>query len=178
MTELRVPDACSLSQPAFEDRLAWIRAEVLPHVQEREVLDDGVAWRFADEPELRAKLERLVALESDCCNSDAIRFELHAPSGHDLRLEVHGVDPGHPLLRGPAADAGRVARVAKAGGLGAVGAFVLFCVVPMGIAAIAGAAVAAPLAGLESPFTLAAGSLAFGAVAWWMLRRREAGKAC
>ena len=87
MAELTVPDACTLTPPELKDRLAWIRQEILPHALGRAELEGGVAWRFGADPGVREKLLRLVALESDCCNSDAIRFSLHEEP-EALRLEV------------------------------------------------------------------------------------------
>ena len=182
MSQPSIPDACTLTPPEFGERLRWIREEILPHAKGREALEGGVAWRFEAEPSVRAKLEQLVALESKCCDSDAIRFEIHEePAAGALRLEVHGIDPESLLLAAtPAAGEGSSAlkRLLKAGGTGAVGSVFVLCVLPIGIAAIAGASVAAPLAGLESPATLAGGSLVFGAAAWWLLRRRETRRSC
>ena len=182
MSHPSIPDACTLTPPEFGERLRWIREEILPHAKGREALEGGAAWRFEAGPSMRAKLERLVALESDCCDPDEIRFVLHEePATGGLRLEVHGIDPESMLLATTPAAGERssaLKRVLKAGGTGAVGSVVVFCVLPIGIAAIAGASVAAPLAGLESPATLAGGSLVFGAAAWWLLRRREARRSC
>ena len=182
MSNPSVPDACTLTPPEFGERLHWIRAEILPHAKGREDLEDGVAWRFEAGASMREKLERLVALESQCCDPEAIRFALHEePAAGTLRLEVHGIDPESMLLA-TAPPAGErpsaLKRALKAGGTGAVGSFAVFCVLPIGVAAIAGASVAAPLAGLESPATLAGGTLAFGAAAWWLLRRRETRRGC
>lgn len=182
MSQPSIPDACTLTPPEFGDRLRWIREEILPHAKGREALERGVAWRFEAGPSVRAKLERLVALESECCDPGEIRFVLHEePATGALRLEVHGIDPESLLLDTPRQAGERssaLKRVLKAGGTGAVGSVVVFCVLPIGIAAIAGASVAAPLAGLESPATLAGGSLVFGAAAWWLLRRRETRRSC
>ncbi|MGH0030540.1 MAG: hypothetical protein ACQGVC_12165 [Myxococcota bacterium] len=90
MTTPRVPDACSLSQPAFEKRLRWIRDEIRG-ARRRLPIPGGVAWEFDADPERRAKLERLVALESDCCDGDRIHFALHVEPD-SLRLEVRGID--------------------------------------------------------------------------------------
>ena len=162
-----VPDACSLSQPGFEERLAWIRREI-PRARTCRRVEGGMAWEFPADPELRDKLAQLVALEADCCSTDRLRFALHEdPAAAALVLEVHGADADGALvelLGGRPAPSG-LARLARAGGLGALGAFGLLCLLPMGLAAVAGAACAAPLAGLESPPALVAAALLFGALA-------------
>ena len=174
MTDLTVPDACTLTPPELGERIAWIRQEILPHALGREALEGGVAWRFAPDPGVREKLERLVVLESDCCNSDAIRFSLHEEP-EALRLEVHGIDPELSLLgaRSPRAGGG-LRRTAQAAGLGTLGALLLCCVLPIGIASVAGATVAAPLVGLDHPVPIAGAALLLGTATWRALRRREA----
>ena len=168
---------CSLSDVSLEERLAWIGREILPHARTREVLPDGVRLAFPPDDALRAKLARWVELERACCSGP--RFELE--EGEGLELSVHGIDPHSPALaslgEAPAPRGGGLARLAQAGGVGFAAAFFVLCVLPVALAALAGAAVAAPLAGLESPATLAAGTLFAGAGAWWWLRRRSAARA-
>jgi hypothetical protein len=178
MREITVPDACTLTPPELGERLSWIRQEILPHALCREALEGGAAWRFAPDPGVREKLERLVVLESDCCSSDAIRFSLHQEP-EALRLEVHGIDPDETLLGPRPAGAGSgIRRIAQAGGVGTLGALLLCCVLPIGIASVAGAAVAAPLAGLDHPLPIAAAALLLGTATWWSLRRRAARQDC
>lgn len=85
------PAFCSLSPDALRERLAMIRREVLPHAIASEALPKGRAWRFANSAELRDTLERLVALERECCRA-GVTFALEQ-RGDQLRLEVHGVEP-------------------------------------------------------------------------------------
>ena len=173
-------DFCSLPSEELQIRFRMIREHILPHVRRTEELDNGFAWECDHSPEMREKLARLVEMERQCCSG--LDFDLQEPAGSNvLRLEVHGIDPRSKALdalRGPgrrdaANDGGMLARAAKAGGIGVAGAFLVFCGLPIAVAAIAGAAVAAPLAGLESPFALAGGSLVFGCAAWMLQRRRH-----
>jgi hypothetical protein len=89
---------CSLSPEGLGERLAWIRAEILPHVLRTERLAHGLAFELEAAPGLAETIDRLIALERECCRS--LRFERSAaaPPGR-LRLEVHGVDPDSAALR-------------------------------------------------------------------------------
>ena len=83
---------CTLAADELATRLAWIRAEILPHARRMERLDGGVAWELADAPGLREKLDRLVELERACCASLDITCAPSATRGV-VRLEIRGVDP-------------------------------------------------------------------------------------
>lgn len=173
-SSLPVPDACSLERPAFEERLARMRT-LMGRSRRRRRIPGGAAWDFDATPELRDALARLVEQERACCDPERIAFSLHEdPASATLRLEVLGIDPDAPLLGGgaPVPRASGWTRLAGAGGIGAAGALALLCGVPMLVAAVAGAAVAAPFAVLETPAALATGTLVLGALAWWILRRR------
>lgn len=168
---LSIEDACSLDAPALAERAAMIRRELRPYVREARIHADGLDWECAPEPGLRAKLERWIALERECC--PGVDFALREEGGA-LHVAIRGLDPrGLEALGGPAADHGsRVARIARASGLGLVGALLVCCVVPIGIAALLGAAAAAPLSGLDHPASIAASALAVGAAAWLFERQR------
>ena len=71
-----------------ENRAAAIRREILPLVRRRESLADGIAWEFAREPGLRAKLDRFVAFERECCSG--LDFEISGSPGGTLRLSIRG----------------------------------------------------------------------------------------
>ncbi len=83
---------CTLSAGGLEERLAWIRAEILPHAVASEPSPDGIAWELEEAPGLVAKLDRLVALERECCSGIVIE---HGPSpvAGRRRLEMRGIDP-------------------------------------------------------------------------------------
>jgi hypothetical protein len=158
-------DVCSLPDDAYRARLDWIRSEFLPHVRRTEALPDGRAWEF--DATMRAKLDALVALERECCSGLDWKV-LDAAGGAGVRLEVHGVAPG--AAQSLLAPRGGGRRLAKAGGIGLIGALVVCCVLPqVGLAALGGAAFAAPLAGLDRPLPIAVVSLAMGGLAWWIL---------
>lgn len=90
--ERAVPeDVCALPDAALEERLAMIRADFAPHVRRRERLPDGRAWAF--EPAMRPELERLAALERECCGG--LAWSVRA-DGETVWLEVRG--PGADAL--------------------------------------------------------------------------------
>jgi hypothetical protein len=164
---------CTLDDAGRLDRLGLIRREILPHVTESSALADGFAWECAGSG--REKLERWIALERACC--EHVSFEMMPRSDGSSRLEVRGDDPAVALLASLVSPDQEVAgvwrRLATAGGFGAAASFTLLCLLPMALAAMFGSAIAAPLAGLESPATLAGGALAFAGVIVWVRRRRR-----
>jgi hypothetical protein len=82
---------CSLSREALRERLGWIRDEVLVHARSHERLADGVAWELEAVPGLAEKLDRLVALERECCGD--LTFErMPGSQPGTLRLELRGID--------------------------------------------------------------------------------------
>jgi len=167
-------EVCTLPAGGLEDRLAWIRDEILPHVVETVRLDRGLAFELAMAPGLSEKLDRLIELERECCSGISFECAASATPGR-LRLEVRGIDPDTAIfrsLRVPAAPPPAGARVAKAAGIGALASFFVCCVLPVAALALLGAA-AAPLASLDGPGPIAAGALIGGTVAWWLLGRRH-----
>jgi hypothetical protein len=89
---------CTLPPAGLAERLTWIRDEILPHARRTEKLASGLAWELEDVPGLAEKLDRLIALERECCGGIAFeRTEAGAPGR--LRLEVCGVDPDAAVLR-------------------------------------------------------------------------------
>jgi hypothetical protein len=89
---------CTLAADALVARLAWIRDEILPHARAAERLDAGLAWELADAPGLAEKLDRLIALERDCCSGIVFARVASATPGR-IRLEIRGVDPDAPVFR-------------------------------------------------------------------------------
>ncbi len=171
---------CTLPETSVGERAAMIRREILPYARSYTRIPDGFQLEFPRDPQIRRNLEHWAELEEICCLE--ARFEISEHKG-GLRLTVNGVDPtGNALAE--LLEPGRprspwdhwIARITAAGGVGAVGAFLLLCVLPMGLIAVAGASVAGPLTRLESPPTLAAGTLVIGGGWWWWRRRkRESG---
>ena len=82
---------CTLSPQRLEERLAWIREEILPHARRSERLADGFAWELEAVPGLVDKLDRWIALERQCCGGLAFELEPGSEPG-TLRLEVRGID--------------------------------------------------------------------------------------
>jgi hypothetical protein len=171
---------CTLPPDGREQRLAWIRSEILPHAVDGERIEDGLAWEFDDAPGLAARLDRLVALERECCSG--IVFE-HQPSqtAGRRRLEVRGIDPQAPIFANlqlePAAPGRAGPRLAKAAGLGTLVSLFVCCVLPIAAAGVLGAAAAAPFASLDDPWIIAAAALLTGAVAFARQNRRRAAPA-
>jgi hypothetical protein len=163
---------CNLPAQDREARLSMIRRVILPLAQRRERLPDGLAFRFAYSEPLERTLDQLVAFERGCCGS--LSWEARRNADGSLRLSIRGLSPDSPLLQlgdGPPAPASRLGRLARSLGLGTGAALFVCCVLPMGLAAVAGASVAAPLAGLDQPAIIAAVALASAALTWLWLGR-------
>ena len=167
-------EVCTLPPSDLEGRLDWIRREILPHAVERERLPNGVAWELRDEPGVAARLDELIELEADCCSSISFERRPGAVPGRQ-RLEVRGLDPDAPVLQGPGLTQpekpGVGGRIGRAAGLGAALSLFVCCVLPVGAAAILGAAAAAPLASLDQPWVIAGSGLLFGVGAFLWQKR-------
>ena len=168
---------CTLTPDRLDDRMAWIRSEILPHAEQCEIVGDGFVLGLRPSPSLMASLDRLIELERGCCSGIEIE---HGPGrGTGLhRLEVRGVDPGSPLLDGmrlPAPTRRRLARrLAGAAGVGTATSLLVCCVVPVVVAAAFGGAAVAPIAGLDHPMFILGGALGSGiGVFVWSGRRRS-----
>lgn len=160
-------DVCSLPPDELEARRRSIRAEILPFVERKLELPDGFACDF--DSRMKAKLEDLVALERGCCSS--LDWKVLDLAGGSVRLEVRG--NGAAALARFLDDDDAPARLAKAGSVGVAGAFFLCCVLPkVALAAAGGGALAASLARLDHPLTIALLSFAFASLVWGLLRRR------
>jgi hypothetical protein len=177
--KLDLAQVCTLSPEGLNERLAWIRDEILPFARSSERLVSGRAWELDEAPGLAEKIDRLIALERQCC--DGIVFErLSGSQPGRLRLEVCGIDPDAEVLR--ALDArpkeGDTRRLAKAGGFGFLAALGVCCALPMAASALLGGAAVASLSRLDQPWAIGLGTLSATAAAWWCSRgaaqRREA----
>ncbi len=92
VTSAATTEVCNLSKHERQDRIEMIRNEILPQVKRSEELENGLAWEFEPTPDMQAKLERLVALERQCCGG--LQWSLgREPDSGRLRLAVEGVDP-------------------------------------------------------------------------------------
>lgn len=166
-------DVCTLSPSGLEQRIAWLRAEILPHTIETERLHGGLALELAHAPGLEAKLDRWAALERECCSELVFERRESRAEGR-LRFEIRGLDPdaaNFPSLRIARAEPSQRARLAKAAGFGLGSSLLVCCVIPIVAGMLFGAA-AAPLASLDGPLPIAAGALLGGLAAWRWLPRR------
>jgi hypothetical protein len=171
---------CTLPRDGLNERMAWLRDEILPHARGTERLESGLAWELEMAPGLSEKLDHLIALERECCRG--IVFErMDASVPGMLRLEVRGIDPDAAVFRTLQVqreyDRARWALLAQAGGLGVPLSFVVCCVLPLLAAALVGSAAVAPLVVLDQPWVIGLGTLPTTAAAWWWLRRRSSGRA-
>lgn len=189
-----VPGACSLSPTAFEERIAYVRREISPHALARLRVDDGVAWEFEAQPDMRAKLEEWARLERECC--DGVGFEVwQSVDGKRLRFEIRGIDADTRILdrmglaiplAGETMDAdaqrddsdvsiralGGWKPLARRGGIAAVVAVALCCVAPIALVSVAGLAAAAPLLKLDNPIAIAGSTVAVMTLLWLFEKRR------
>ncbi len=166
---------CTLPADGLSERLAWIRSEILPHAVASEPGPDGIAWELEDTPGLVTKLDRLVALERECCSGIAFEHGASRTPGR-IRFEVRGVDPRAPVfsaLQGAAEEPPRLrGKLARAAGLGTLLSLFVCCVLPIAAAAVLGAAAAAPFASLDQPWVMLGAALGFGGAAFvWENRR-------
>ena len=171
-------DVCTLSPDGLSERLAFVRDEILEHAVSREPLANGIAWELTDVPGLRARLDRLVELERECCaDIEFVHVEGARPGRR--RLEVRGVDPAASLfarLTDGGVAAGSGAEVARAAGIGTALGAGICCALPLAGIALFGAA-AAPLALLDQPVVIAGAVLASSAGVFVWRRRRDATRA-
>jgi hypothetical protein len=167
--------ACTLPPEGLEERLAWIRSEILPHAITSERGADGVAWELEGAPGLTEKLDRLVAAERECCSGIVFTHAAGATPG-GRRLEVHGVDPDAAVFsaqQNERATPSLSGRVAKAAGIGTAVSLLICCVLPVALGGLLGAAVAAPFASLDQPWVIGAAFVLFAAATFgWQSRRR------
>jgi len=93
MSEREWASVCSRSPEELRERIATVRTELLPRVVEKAKRSGGFTWEFEDTPELRRKLEELVALERQCCGGLSWTLEDLAHASR-LRLAVDGMPSG------------------------------------------------------------------------------------
>ena len=178
LENLSSEDVCKLPSEELQDRSDMLRRELIHLVIRREPLSDGVAFEFAYTPVMQKKLEDLVAFERNCCS--ALTWSLARPASDILRLSVRGLTPDSDFFRGLGGGEasspmrGHVQRIAKAAGFGAVTGFLLCCVIPLGLAAALGTAVAAPFVWLDDPFVIAIAAVLLAVPAWLWMRRQAA----
>jgi hypothetical protein len=167
-------EICSLPPRDLQERLEWIRREILPHAVGSQRTGSGRAIELEAAAGLEWKLERLIEAERECCSGIDFEQVASAIPGR-LRLEIRGVDPDAAIFstlagvrpsRGPRSPA---ARFAKAAGIGALGSVFLCCVLPLGAGALVGSTA---LSFLDAPLPIGIGALLGGGAAWWWLGRQ------
>jgi hypothetical protein len=178
-----IEEICNLPSEERKTRIVGFRRELLPLVKNRRAFANGMNLDFEYSEGLEGKLEELITFERVCCSD--LKWELSRPQENELSLTVSGILPNSPMfetiededipLR---SNSGFSMQLAQSLGLGTTAALILCCVAPMALAAVAGVAIAAPLARLDDPLMIAAGSLALTIPAWFWLRRRAARSSC
>jgi hypothetical protein len=169
-------EICTLPPRDLQQRLAWIRREILPHTISSDRIESGRAIELADAEGLRWKLARLIEAEAECCSG--IVFEPMPSQAPDrVRLEIRGVDPDASIFdalaeNGSAAAISRGPRLVKATGIGVLGSVFVCCVLPIGVGAALGSGAAA-FSFLDAPLPIALGALLGGGAAWWWLGRKN-----
>jgi hypothetical protein len=172
-------EICNLPSEERENRIAAFRRNILPLATKRRASGNGMTLDFEYSEALEKQLEELVDFERVCCSD--LNWDLRRPQVNVLSLAVSGIPSNSRFFSNtedesssPPPRSGFVKKLAQSIGLGATAAVILCCVAPMILATVAGIAIAAPLARLDNPLTIAAGSIAFAIPAWLWLKRREA----
>lgn len=170
-------DFCSLPPEQVQERASHIRAELVPQTVARREVPGGFRWEFPNRPETEKLLGEFVEFERRCCAGMTFVVEPNE-SGDRLCLTVTGEGAEVMATLGntgagasTAPTAGR--RALQAGGLGLGVSVFVCCLLPLGLTAVAGAAVAAPLATLDQPLYIVLGGLLAGGAAWAYLARRD-----
>lgn len=188
-TELRA--ICNLNDEELPARLEELRGGLLSKATNREELPDGLALYFDASPEMRDELEAFLAFERECCPS--LGHSFHDVPGA-LRLEIRGIAPNASLFadvplnpvgsRSPTRSAEPDTperptgwRLLASLGVGTALSFLVFCILPIGIAAVVGAQLAAPLGALDNPWLVGGGGIAVTAFWWRWKRSRQAATA-
>jgi len=173
---IRIGDVCTLPGDAREQRMAFVREQLLPRARARRRSARGVAWTFPVEAGLRDALETWVEAERRCCGG--LGFALHdvVEDGEAaLVVEVRGPEPALRAALGELAPApSRRAGLLRAAAAGLAGGLLVCCLLPAAAIGLLGGAFAGRLAGLEDPLALAAVALIVaGAFRAWERRRAQ-----
>lgn len=168
---------CNLSDEDLSVRRKELQEDLMPKARAKEALPNGVALSFPANVETREELDAFVAFERECC--PGLGFNVR-DTDDGLRLEIIGLDAGSSLFAGiPESSAagsrtrGRWRMLLSSVGLGTVGALLICCVLPFGMIALLGTAVAAPLTSLDNPWIISGSALLLVALIWQWQRRRE-----
>jgi hypothetical protein len=98
MDSVKLPIACSLTDPEFRERRAELLQTFQGAVLETKELGDGRAYRFPAESTWIAELAKLIAVERECC--PFLRFSLRVePADGPIWLELTGPEGTKDFLR-------------------------------------------------------------------------------
>jgi len=167
-------EICALPPRDLQERLEWIRREILPHAVDSQRTGSGRAIELEAAAGLEWKLERLIEAESECCSGIDFERVASAIPGR-VGLEIRGVDPDAAIFAtladvrpsgGPTSPA---PRFAKAAAIGVLGSVFVCCVLPIGAGALLGGTA---LSFLDAPLPIGIGALLGGGAAWWWLGRQ------
>ena len=170
------PKECTLPTPAFNDRLEWIRQEILPHALSHQRIQNGHIIRLQNSPQLEATLDRLVELEAQCCSGLNIEHQMDSEGvNRTLRIQnVRGTQLEQALLavlqapKAGARDAGKptnlLSHLLRAAGIGTTLAAALCCGVPAFISFAFGAEIALRFTGWDNPLAIATVALCTAAM--------------
>lgn len=87
--------SCSLPPDALERRRDELQRDFAPRIRGAHELADGIAFRFASDPETAAVVAAFVAFEQQCCSFARYTTERR---GSDLVLEIRGPEGTRELL--------------------------------------------------------------------------------
>ncbi|GEM_PF-2178732 len=172
-------DVCNLSRAELDERIAWVRGELMPHVVGRVRIPGGVALEIRNESGLEATVDHWLELERSCCGP--LSWERRATSEPSrVRVEIGGVNPDGPmfarlpLLEGLEDEAAsRWRRIAGASGIGSAIAVFVCCGLPMLLVPLLGAgAVGGFLRALDQPLPIALVAAGVTFLAWRAMQRR------
>lgn len=163
---------CTLTPAAQKAETRKVRAEVAPHIIDRELLENGTRLTFRNSPVLRKSVERLVELDKGCCTFLEHRIE---DSGRFLTLDVTSVSSGIPFakefLAAPTTTSERRWRLGlKAGAL--LGACGLACAAPLLLSSV-GLGILGAGAGSMMVEIATLGVIVMAAGGYWYYKRKK-----
>lgn len=90
--------ACRLTEAEAADRADWVEAELLPHLQATEEVEDGFVLVLEHTDAALEAAATAVVLESRCCADNGFTLDVPA-DGDAIRLELTGPDGTKELAR-------------------------------------------------------------------------------
>ena len=168
------PVACTLPPASQRAEIKRFRAELAPYILKRERLKDGARLTFTAAPGLRAKIERLVALDRNCCT-----FLNHQVESDDeiivlrVKSEGSGIPLAQDFLEVQAPENGNMSHSTSLKTVAVVTACGLACSAPLVLSALGLGATGIGFGIME--FEIAATVLVLMAVVgYWYYKKRRA----